>query len=43
MDGLTVTTYDKNGAGKIIKEDKTNKAGYIRYQNFNPLIDYDNY
>jgi len=43
MDGLTVTTYDKNGAGKIIKEDKTNKAGYIRYQNFNPLIEYDNY
>lgn len=43
MDGLTVTTYDKNGNGKIIMEDKTNKAGYIRYQNFNPLIEYENY
>jgi hypothetical protein len=43
MDGLTVTTYDKNGNGKIIMEDKTNIAGYIRYLNFNPLIEYDNY
>jgi len=43
MDGLTVKTYDKNGNEKIIKEDKTNKAGYIRYQNFNPLIEYDSY
>lgn len=43
MDGLTVKTYDKNGNEKIIKEDKTNKAGYIRYQNFNPLIEYVNY
>jgi hypothetical protein len=42
-DGLTVKTYDKNGNEKIIKADKTNKAGYIRYQNFNPLIEYDNY
>ncbi|MBK9557489.1 MAG: hypothetical protein IPO47_17060 [Bacteroidetes bacterium] len=42
-DGLTVKTYDKNGNEKIIKEDKTNKAGYIRYQNFNPLIEYDRY
>jgi len=42
-DGLTVKTYDKNGNEKIIKEDKTNKAGYIRYQNFNPLIEYDSY
>lgn len=42
-DGLTVKTYDKNGNEKIIKEDKTNKAGYIRYQNFNPLTEYDSY
>ena len=42
-DGLTVKTYDKNGNEKIIKEYKTNKAGYIRYQNFNPLIEYDSY
>ena len=43
MNGLTVKTYDKNGNEKIIKEDKTNKAGYIRYQNFDPLIEYDRY
>ena len=42
-DGLTVKTYDKNGNDKIIKEDKTNKAGYIRYQNYNPLIEYNSY
>lgn len=43
FDGLTVTTYDKKGKAKIIKKDKTNKAGYIRYKNFNPLKAYDNY
>ena len=42
-DGLIVRTYDKYGNEKIIKEDNTNKAGYIRYQNFNPLIEYDSY
>jgi hypothetical protein len=41
FDGLTVTTYDKNGKEKIILTDKTNEAGYIRYRNFNPLKEYD--
>jgi len=42
FDGLTVTTYDKKGKEKIIKKDKTNEAGYIRYKSFNPLKEYDN-
>jgi hypothetical protein len=42
-DGLTVSTYDRNGKEKIITTDKTNKAGFIRYKNFKPLKEYDNY
>jgi|SRR5688572_8655406 len=42
-DGLTVTTYDKNGKEKIILKDKTYEAGYIRFKNFKPLKEYDNY
>lgn len=42
-DGLTVRTYDKKGKAKIIKKDKTNEAGYIRYKNFNPLKEYNSY
>jgi hypothetical protein len=42
-DGLTVSTYDRNGKEKIIRTDKTNKAGYIRFRNFKPLKEYDNY
>lgn len=42
-DGLTVSTYDRNGKETIIKTDKTNKASYIRYKNFRPLKRYDNY
>jgi hypothetical protein len=42
-DGLTISTYDKTGKEKVIKTDKTNKAGYIRYKNFKPLERYDNY
>ena len=41
--GLTVSTYDRNGKEKIIMTDKTNKADYIRYKNFKPLKEYDNY
>ncbi len=42
-DGLTVSTYDRNGKEKIILTDKTNEAGYIRYKNFKPLKEYENY
>jgi hypothetical protein len=41
-DGLSVTTYDKNGKAKIIKEDKTNNLFYVRFKNYNPLKEYDN-
>lgn len=41
FDGLTVATYDKNGKEKIIMEDKTNDAAYIRYKSYNPLKAYD--
>jgi hypothetical protein len=43
FDGLTVTTYDKEGKRKIILSDTTNKAGYIRYQTFNPPKPYKQY
>ena len=42
-DGLTVSTYDQNGKQKIIKRDKTNKAGFVRYKNFRPLKESDDY
>lgn len=42
-DGLTVSTYDGNEKEKIIMTDKTNKAGYVRYKNFKPLKEYENY
>jgi hypothetical protein len=41
--GLTVSTYDKNGKEKIILQDTTNKAGYIRYKNYRPLREYGVY
>jgi hypothetical protein len=43
FDGLTVSTYDKSGKEKIILQDATNKAGYIRYKNFRPLKEYNDY
>lgn len=43
MDGLTVRAYDKYGKETIILQDTTNKAGYIRYKNFKPLKEYDDY
>lgn len=42
-DGLTVTTYDKQGNEKIIFQDTTNKAGYVRYKNYRPLKVYEEY
>ena len=43
FDGLKVSTYDKKGKEKVILHDTTNKAGFIRYKNFNPLKEYDDY
>jgi hypothetical protein len=43
FEGLTVRTYDKKGKEKIILQDTTNKAVYIRYKNFRPLREYDDY
>jgi hypothetical protein len=43
FDGLTVTTFDKNGKKKIILEDKKNKSEMIRYKNFRPLKGNKNY
>lgn len=42
-DGLTVRTYDQNGKETIILQDTTNKAGYIRYKNYRPLKEYEDY
>ena len=41
FDGLTVSTYDKNGKEKIIMRDKKYEPGYIRFKNFKPLKVYD--
>ena len=43
MDGVTVREFDKNGKEKIIFEDTTNKAGYIRFRTYKPLKKYDDY
>jgi len=43
VDGLTVRTYDKHGKETIIFQDTTNKAGYIRYKNYQPLKEYDDH
>jgi len=40
FDGLTVTTYDKNGKEKVILRDKSNKHKDVRYNNFDPLKAY---
>ncbi|OJX90989.1 MAG: hypothetical protein BGP01_05965 [Paludibacter sp. 47-17] len=40
-DGLTVSTYDKNGKEKIIMRNKKYEPGYIRFKNFKPLKEYD--
>ena len=42
-DALTVTTYAKKGKGKIILKTATNKVDYIRYKNFRPLEEYNEY
>lgn len=43
MDGITVREFDKNGKEKIIFEDTTNKAAYIRFRTYKPLKEYDEY
>ena len=43
MDGITVREFDKYGKGKIIFQDTTNKAGYIRFKAYKPLKEYDEY
>jgi hypothetical protein len=43
FDGLTISEYDKNGNETVIGEDSTNKAGYIRYKNYSPLEESDEY
>ncbi|MFT3749022.1 MAG: hypothetical protein QM768_11920 [Agriterribacter sp.] len=43
LDRLTVKIFDERGKGKVIYVDTTNKAGYIRYKNFKPLKEYDDY
>jgi hypothetical protein len=40
-EGLTVSTYDKNGKEKIIKRDKKYDFEFIRFKNFKPLQEYD--
>jgi hypothetical protein len=41
MDGLTVKEFDQYGNSKIIFEDTTNRAEYIRYRSYNPLKEYE--
>lgn len=43
MDGITVWEYDKKGKEKIIFQDTTNKATYIRFKNYKPLKEYADY
>ncbi len=43
MDGITVREFDKYGKEKIIFQDTTNKAGYIRFKTYKPLKEYDEY
>jgi hypothetical protein len=43
FDGLTVTEYDKYGKEKILLRDTTNKALYVRYKNYKPLKENDDY
>ena len=43
MDGLTVKEIDRNGKEKIIFQDTTNKAAYIRFKTYKPLKEYDEY
>lgn len=43
MDGITVREFDKYGMEKIIFQDTTNKADYIRFKTYIPLKEYDHY
>jgi hypothetical protein len=42
-DGLTVRKYDNKGVEKVIYRDPNNKAGYVRYKNYQPLKVADEY
>lgn len=43
MDGVTVREIGQNGKEKIIFQDTTNKAGYLRFKTYKPLKEYDDY
>ena len=43
MDGITVREFDETGKEKIVFQDPTNKAGYIRFKAYKPLKEYDDY
>lgn len=43
MDGVTVKEIGKNGKEKIIYQDTTYKANYIRFKTYNPLKEYEEY
>lgn len=42
-DGVTVREFDKKGNEKIIFQDTTNKASYIRFKTYKPLKEYEDY
>ncbi|MBS1732224.1 MAG: hypothetical protein JST02_02915 [Bacteroidetes bacterium] len=42
-DGLTVTTYDSNGREKVIYRNKKIRGSYVRYKNYKPLKEYEDY
>lgn len=41
--GLTVRTIGENNNERIIFRDKSDKNNYVRYKNFKPLMEYDDY
>ena len=42
-EGLTVTTYDSKGKERIIYRNRKVKETYIRYKNYRPLKEYEDY
>ncbi len=43
MDGIIVREFYKDGTEKIIFQDAINKASYIRFKNYKPLKEYNDY
>lgn len=41
MDGLTIKEFDQYGNSKIIFEDTTTRAEYVRFRSYNPLKEYE--